>query len=118
MSDPIEVTARAIAAQLAAEHGPGVVAEVDAALYARRRAERPRQFVDPISLASLIVAIATLAWTIYADLRERTPEPPPQEVERQVLMELREQGAAERKDAERITAIAVTETIRAVREDH
>ena len=118
MSDPIEVTARAIAAQLAAEHGPGVVAEVDAALYARRRAERPRQFVDPYSLGSLIVAIATLAWTIYADLRERTPEPPPQEVERQVLMELREQGAAERQDAERITAIAVTETIRAAREDH
>ena len=40
MSDPIEVTARATAAQLAAEHGPGVVAEVDAALHARRRAER------------------------------------------------------------------------------
>ena len=78
MSDPIEVTARAIAAQLAAEHGPGVVAEVDAALHARRRAERPQQFVDPVSLGSLIVAVATLAWTIYADLRKRTPEPRPQ----------------------------------------
>jgi hypothetical protein len=118
MSDPIEVTARATAAQLAAEHGPGVVAEVDAALHARRHAERPRQFVDPYSLGSFIVAVATLAWTIYADLRKQTPEPRPQEVKRQVLVELREQGAAGRKDAERITAIAVTETIRAAREDH
>jgi hypothetical protein len=119
MSDPVEVTARATAAQLAVEYGPGVVAEVDAALHARRRAERPQQFVDPVSLGSLIVAVATLAWTIYADLRKRTPEPPPQEeVERQVIVELQEQGAADRKDAERITAIAVTEAIRAAREDH
>ena len=118
MSDPIEVTARATAAQLAAEHGPGVVAEVDAALHARRCAERSQQFVDPYSLGSLIVAIATLAWTIYADLRKRTPELQPHEVERQVLVELQEQGAAHRKDAERITAIAVTETIRAAPEDH
>lgn len=118
MSDPVEVTARATAAQLAAEYGPGVVAEVDAALYARRRAERPQQFVDPVSLGSLIVAVATLAWTIYADLRKRTPEPPQEEVERQVIVELQEQGAADRKDAERITAIAVTEAIRAAREDH
>jgi hypothetical protein len=118
MSDPVEVAARATAAQLAAEYGPAVVAEVDAALHARRRAERPQQFVDPVSLGSLIVAVATLAWTIYADLRKRTPEPPQEEVQRQVIVELEEQGAADHKDAERITAIAVTETIRAVREDH
>lgn len=116
MSDPVEVAARAVAALLAAEAGPGVIAEVDAALHARRHAERPGQFVDLFSLGSFIVAVATLAWMIYADLRKKTPEPRPEEVERQVLIELREQGVADRKDAQRITAIAVTETLRAARE--
>lgn len=117
MTDPIAVATRAAAARLAAEHGPGVIAEVDAALHARRRAERPGQFVDPLSLGSFIVAVATLAWTIYADLRKRTPEPRPEEVERQVLAELHEQGSADRKDTERITAIVVAEAIRAGRAD-
>jgi hypothetical protein len=117
MTDPVAVAARAAAARLAAEHGPGVIAEVDAALHARRRAERPEQFVDLLSLGTFIVAVATLAWMIYADLRKRTPEPPPEEVERQVPAELHEQGGADRKDAERITAIAVAETIRAARVD-
>jgi hypothetical protein len=116
MSDPVEVAARAAAALLAAEAGPGVIAEVDAALHARRHAERPEQFVDLFSLGSFIVAVATLAWMIYADLRKKTPEPRPAEVERQVLIELREQGVAGRKDAQRITAIAVTETLRAASE--
>jgi len=117
MSNPVPVAARAAAARLAAEHGPGVIAEVDAVLHAQRRAERPGQFVDPLSLGSFIVAVATLAWTIYADLRKRTPEPRPEEVERQVIVELHEQGDAGREDANRIAAIAVAETIRAARAD-
>jgi hypothetical protein len=70
MTDPVAVAARAAAARLAAEHGPGVIAEVDAAMHARRRAERPEQFVDLLSLGTFIVAVATLAWMIYADLRQ------------------------------------------------
>lgn len=42
--------------------------------YAARPFGQPSLF-DPVSLASLIVAVATLAWTIYNDQRTRTPDP-------------------------------------------
>lgn len=31
--------------------------------------------MDPVALASLIVGVASLAWTIYADLRKHAAEP-------------------------------------------
>ena len=68
------------------------------------------------SLASLIVAIATLAWTIYADLRNKTPQPSPGVVARHVRAELRNQSDTSRQDTDRITQIVVTEIIQAARE--
>jgi len=66
MTDPIAAAAH----RLAAEHGPGLPAEVEAALHTRDAGQRPGQYLDPISLGTLIVAIATLAWTIYTDQRK------------------------------------------------
>jgi hypothetical protein len=51
---------------------------------------RPAQYIDPVSVSGLIVAIATLARTVYTDLRKRTSWPPPAVVDRQICMELRE----------------------------
>lgn len=74
MTDPAADAARAAAAILAPDLGPTLPTEVEAALADR---QHPGRYIDPVSLASLIVAIATLAWTIYSDQRDHTPDPPP-----------------------------------------
>src|SRR5689334_289283 len=91
MTDPVEDAARSAAAILAADLGLGLPAEVEAALAARDIQQRPDRYLDPVSLASLIVAIATLAWTIYNDRRKQTPAPPPDAIARQVRITLRDQ---------------------------
>ena len=84
MTDPAADAARSAAAILAPDLGPNLPAEVEAALAARDGQQRPDRFLDPVSLASLIVSIATFAWTIYSDLRnhsdqrDHTPDPPPE----------------------------------------
>jgi hypothetical protein len=75
MSDPVAIVARTAAQQLEAEGGPGLLAEVEAVLATRESPSTPPQYIDPVALASLIVAIASLAWTVYTDLRKRTAKP-------------------------------------------
>ena len=115
MNDPVTAAARAAAELLAAEYGPGLRVEVEAALDARGAPQRPVQYLDPVSLGSLIVSAATLAWTIYADLRKSTLEPATDEVARQVSTELRERGDASPQKADRITEVVVTEIIKVTR---
>lgn len=73
MTDPAADAARSAALILAPDLGPNLPAQVEAALAARHAQQRPDQYLDPVSLATLIVAIATLAWTIYNDQRKHTP---------------------------------------------
>jgi hypothetical protein len=77
MTDPAADAARSAAVILAPDLGPNLPAEVEAALAARGTQQRRDRYMDPVSLASLIVSIATLAWTIYNDQRSHTPDPPP-----------------------------------------
>jgi hypothetical protein len=112
MTDPVADAARSAAAILAADLGPGLPAEVEAALAARDTEQRPDRYLDPISLASLIVSIASLAWQIYTDQRKNTPDPPADSVARQVRITLRDQDTALPPDTERITEIVATEIIR------
>ena len=70
------------------------------------------RYLDPVSLASLIVAIATLAWTIYNDQRNRTPSPPAEGIASQARNTLREQDTALPEGTERITEIIATEITR------
>jgi hypothetical protein len=77
MIDPVGDAARSAAAILAPDLGPSLPVEVEALLAARGAQRRPDRYLDPLSLASLIVAIASLAWTIYNDQRKQTPDPPP-----------------------------------------
>ena len=67
-------------------------------------------------LGSLIVSITTLAWTIYADLRKKTTEPRPEEVARQVRIELHDESTASQHETDHITEIIVTEIIQAARD--
>ena len=115
MTDPITTAARATAEHLRTEYGPGLAADVDAALHAQVTAQRPGQYLDPISLGSLIVAIATLAWTIYSDQRKKTPEPSPDVLARHVRAELWRHADTSQHETDRITEIVVTEIIQAAR---
>jgi hypothetical protein len=116
MTDPAADAARAAAAILAPDLGPSLPAEVEAALAARDAAQRPDRYLDPVSLASLIVSIASLAWTIYNDRRTHSPEPPPPEsIARQVRITLREQDTALPPGTDRITEIIATEITRHAR---
>jgi hypothetical protein len=112
MTGPAADAARAAAAILAPDLGPGLPAEVEAALAARSASQRPDRYLDPVSLASLIVSVASLAWTVYKDLRSRIPSPPPEAIARQVRITIREQDIALPPGAERITEIVTTEIIR------
>jgi hypothetical protein len=112
MTDPVAEAARAAAAALASQAGPGLLTEVEAALAARGTQQRPGRYLDPVSLAGLIVAIATLAWTVYNDQRSRTPGPPPEIIARQVRITLREQDTALPDGTEHITEIIATEITR------
>ena len=112
MTDPAADAARSAAVILAPDLGPNLPAEVEAALAARDTQQRPDRYLDPVSLAILIVAIATLAWTIYNDQRKHTPEPPPESIARQVRITLRDQDTTLPPGTERITEIVATEIIR------
>jgi hypothetical protein len=111
MNDPIGSAARAAAQQLQADAGPGLVAEVEAVLATRHSRSAPPQYVDPVALASLIVDISGLAWTVYTNLKKRTATPSAEVVARTVRVTRRDQGQAEAPD--HIIEVVVTETIRA-----
>ena len=113
MTDPAADAARAAAAILAPDLGPHLPAEVEAALAARDTRDRPGQYLDPVSLASLIVSIASLAWTIYNDRHNHSHEPPPPEtIARQVRITLRHQDLSLPPGTDRITEIIATEITR------
>ena len=105
MNDPVVAGARAAAERLSATHGPRLLADVEAELHSREADRRPDQFVDPIALGSLIVAVATLAWTVYKDLRSKDPAaaPSPQVVTRTVTTQLRRSRTLTREDIEIVT---------------
>jgi tetratricopeptide (TPR) repeat protein len=109
--DPVATAARAAAGHLAAQYGTGLEAEVESALYARGSERRPEQYFDPVSLGSLIVSIASLAWTAYTDLKKRTAKPTADVVSRTVRVTLRERERAATPD--HIVDVVVTEAIRA-----
>jgi hypothetical protein len=113
MTDPAADAARTAAAILAPDLGPSLPAEVEAALAARDTSQRPDRYLDPVSLATLIVSIATLAWTIYNDQRNRQhSDPPADSIARQVRITLRDQDTVLPPGTERITEIVVTEITR------
>jgi hypothetical protein len=116
MTDLIAIAARAAADRLATEHNSGLAADVEAALQGRGTTQRPNQYLDPVSLGSLIVAIATLAWTIYSDQRRKTREPPPELIARHVRAELRRESNTYGEEIDRITEIIITEIIQADRD--
>ncbi len=110
MDDPVEAVARAAAQRLAPEYGPRLAVDVEAALYARGSERGPEQYVDPVALGSLIVSIATLAWTIYSDLRKKAPAATKEVAARTMRVELRRYGDAT-PESDKVTEVVVAEIV-------
>jgi hypothetical protein len=113
MSDPVEVGARAAAAHLVDHTTPRLQADVERALAHRDTLQRPDQYLDPISLGALIVSVASLAWTIYQDLKKKTRAPSPEVVARTVRIQLEDPHGLDSQQRDRIIDITVAETIQA-----
>ncbi|MFE5870315.1 hypothetical protein ACFQ6V_16955 [Streptomyces roseifaciens] len=108
--------ARAAARRMAATHGAQLEAQVEAALHAQGAGAGARagQYldVDPLALGSLIVSVASLAWTVYQDLRTRTPSPSRPVIARRVRIELPADGRTAPEERDRIIDIVVEEVTR------
>jgi hypothetical protein len=115
---PINAAARATAQRLTACHSPGLAVEVEAALSAEGTDRDSWQYVDPVSVGALIVSVATLAWTVYADTRKRTSHPSPDVIIQQVRAEFREYEGPGVDDLTNITRVVVTEIVQAARDDY
>jgi hypothetical protein len=114
MTDQAAEAARSAAVVLGPDLGRNLPVEVEAALAARGGDQRPDRYFDPVSLGSLIVSVATLAWTVYNDQRNRSHERQPEadSIARQVRITLREQDTALPTGTERVTEVVATEIIR------
>jgi hypothetical protein len=110
---PVARGARAAAQRLAPGLGDNLTADVEASLHNRTFAH-PEQYLDPISLGALIVAVADLAWTIYVDLKTKTPHPSPQVITRRIRVELNDFAAIEATERDHVIDVVVTETIHAI----
>jgi hypothetical protein len=126
MIDPAADAARSAAAILAPDLGRNLPVEVEAALAARSGDQRPDRYLDLVSPGSLIVSVATLAWTVYNDLRGRAqgqeskPELEPQAefIAREVRITLRDQDTVLPPGTERITEVVASEIIRQSGQPH
>lgn len=117
MTDPMTAGARAAAKRLDSKFGPGLPPDVEAVLLDVEAGRPPGQYIDPISLASLIVSVASLAWSIYSERQKKTPDPAREEVVGAVRAELRNsEESGELLDGD-VIEIVVTEVIRASRKD-
>lgn len=105
--DLTEKCARTAALRLREELGERLLIDVEAALHIRGAVERPTQYLDPISLGSLIVSVASLGWTIFADLRKRTTRPSKEIIARRIRVELSPADETSHAQRDRIIDVVV-----------
>ena len=63
-----------------------------------------------MALGSLVVSIATLAWTIYSDMSKKTSDPAPEVVARTLRVQLR-RHTDRTPDSDKITEVVVAEIV-------
>jgi hypothetical protein len=107
----VRYTARVAARRLADELDPSLRTQVEDALEARYGGARPEQYVDPVSLGSLIVSAAAFAWTIYKDLREKRARPVQKVIVKQVELELPSSEPVPPPWRARVIEVVVEETL-------
>lgn len=109
--NPIGRAARAAARRL----GPNPIleAQVEAALHTHGTNHRSDRYVDPIELGSLIVSVATLAWTVYQDLRRTSRQAAPHVIARRVRLGLPANNQTTTTERDKVIEVVVDEIIKA-----
>jgi hypothetical protein len=115
MTDPVQDAARAAGRQLSRQYGSNLTDEIETALQERDFAAVPGQYPDPVSLGSLIVSIATLAWTVYSNLRTKHSDPTSDTVIHAVRVQLNEKHSLDTTQHQEIITITVQETLKSAR---
>ncbi|MEV6112390.1 hypothetical protein AB0L59_07640 [Streptomyces sp. NPDC052109] len=122
MSSPVEAGARAAARRLDTPHTSTLAADVEVALNTQEAGRRPDQYFDPISLGAFIVSIATLAWTIYNDLRKDGVAPQREVITRRIRVQFNRDdsqlAALSSAEHDRYIDITVEETLNAADPNH
>ncbi|MGW0538603.1 hypothetical protein [Streptomyces sp. NPDC003032] len=118
MNNAIKQGARTAARRLTTPAHPVLAEDVEAALHTRQTAQEPDQYTDPVALSGLIVSIATLAWTIYNDIRGRSAAGPNADaVSRRIRLQLDDADTPapqlDPTERDRIIDITVEETLNA-----
>jgi hypothetical protein len=114
MFDPVGTSARATAEQLSPHYGPKLSIDVEVALQERENSSgSERFFVDPISLASLIVSIASFAWTVYNDLRKKKTEPSADDLTKTIRIEFADSKVADPAVRDQVAKVVATELVKA-----
>lgn len=116
MIDVVAVASRAAAGQLAHEYGPEVPLDVETALTARKERLRPETYIDYVSIGSLIVSAASLAWTIYIDRRKEAPKLDADDLDRAIQDGIGAANSGNGALQKRITTIVIAEIIRTARD--
>jgi hypothetical protein len=112
MNDPVEDGARAAAQHLAAQYGSQLSAEVETVLRKRYAPASHDQYLDPVGLGGLIVAIATLAWTVYSGLKTKTAAPSSDAIIREVQAQLSQTRNLNIDSHAEIITITIRETLK------
>lgn len=113
MTSPVNRIALSAAQRLARDGDPpALVPEVERQLQLGQVGHAAERF-EPvtIALAALVVSIASLAWTVYTDLRKETPRPDPEVLKRRLRVELELPERVSAADRDRVLAVIVEETM-------
>jgi hypothetical protein len=121
MNDAIERGSRAAAQRLTTPARASLPADVEVALATHNSARGPDQYTDPAALGGLIVSIATLAWTVYNDIRSRSAASPTTDaVSRHVRRQLDQADTdapqLDPAERDRVIDITVEETLNATQD--
>ncbi|MEV4629938.1 hypothetical protein AB0J90_27095 [Micromonospora sp. NPDC049523] len=113
MTQEARTIARTVAKRLAAAHGPDLPAEVELAIAAGGQPVDRDRYADPVAIGQLVVAAATLGWTVYLGLRRDNPKPTSDLVRRTIRARLHEQLDVDGGVRERVVDVVIEETTHA-----
>ncbi len=111
IDDKVAEVARAVAGQLAPRYGPRLTAYVEAAIHADdghqgQEEKAPGQFVDPISLGALIVALAQFGYQVYTDHKKKGQQPTRETIAQATRIERRKHSDLTGEETEVIDIIS------------
>jgi hypothetical protein len=113
MVSPVDRIARGAAVRLAQEAGqPSLVPEVERQLEVGDGTGSGDRF-EPItlSIAALVVSVASLAWTIYTDLKKQASRPEPEVIIRRIRVEIELPEQVSTADRDRVITAVVAQTL-------